>query len=721
MAKLDELASQGRPHAPCSGGQWPSSWLKRNWDLLVLLFFVSASTPPLWLSRRAVAVVHDTGLADDGWHLDQVFKLSRGIWIGRDVAFTHGPIFQWLSSVPARVQGISMGAIFATWGAVPVWCAYASVYLTLRLLLAEQPAWKRALPLFLIVVFWIVYWEHSLQNALPVLFFAAFLRGWLAVTAGRAKSYLLGILAALFCVVAFLTTADVGVYSVAAWVIVTAAVSFEERRNKHAVGRSIEAVLAFAVSGFVFALAVNAAMGRPFDFHFWKDSAQIVSAYRWATPAEMTESGTMLLLGTVTAGAAVFLFRARTRNKQNPATTERTSFLLAGFAFGALMLQTAFVMSHLGHVHSGCFAMVLLTGTVLFSFQSARTSVAAVLVAIVCSALFSGPAFGPRTVVRLVRQAWQPATQCPSGLREFDRGCFVPEFITMVQSVTGYLGQHSGPRDHIVVFPYQTVFGIASRRSVAGGLMQAYTASGPYLSQLEIAGLERTPAPAGIYVTDLDWGFRDGRPELSETDVVRWRNLAMSRPILGVYNFTRTPEVWFWMLRHYRTEGGALSPGIFGLLRDDSRAARISMQRQMLGLAAQTFPIRERSSVVDLGAPDWPVGADFLRLRLRVRYSFWWRLRKPETMQLEITRANGSRELRWFIVPPNVSSDIWVYPWSAADLANYLDADESHWRTTPRPAITRLRIIATPLDWVSVTPDAIVLEAADSVRIHMRP
>ena len=145
------------------------------------------------------------------------------------------------------------------------------------------------------------------------------------------------------------------------------------------------------------------------------------------------------------------------------------------------------------------------------------------------------------------------------------------------------------------------------------------------------------------------------------------------------------------------------------------------MQTQALGLTSQTFPIRERSSVVDLGTPNWPVGADFLRLRLTVRYGFWWRLLKRETMQLDITRADGSRELRWFIVQPNVSSEIWLYPWSPADLTRYFDANESHWRTTPRPAITRVRIVATPMDWISVTPDAIVLEAAESVRVNMRP
>jgi hypothetical protein len=593
--------------------------------------------------------------------------------------------------------------------------------LTLRLLLAEQPAWKRALLLFLVIVFWLVFWGWSLQTSFPVLLFAVFLRGWAAVTERRARSYELGIAAAFLCIVAFLIASDTGVYSVAAWLIVTAAVSLEDSWNKDVVVRYSVALLSYTATCFMSALAVNATIGRPFDFRFWKDSVHIISVYRWATPSAMTDACTERLLATIIVGAAVFGFRATTRSKQNPAITERVSFLLGGFAFAIVMLQSALVRSDPWHVYNGTFASVLLTGTILFSFESVGTSFAAGVLAIGCSILSPQRAFGLSTLVHLSRQLRQPTGQCAADLREFDRGCFTPQFAAMIQSAASYLAQHSGPHEHIVVFPYQTMFGIASRRSVAGGVMQAYTASGPYLPQLEIAGLETASAPAGLYVTDLDWGFRGGHTGLSEIDEFRWHNLALSSPIDGVYNLTRTPEVWFWMLRHYRVEGAAVSDGIIGLLRDDSRASRISMHAHTLGLAAQTFPVRERSTVLDLGAPAWPANADFLCLRLTVRYGFWWRLRKPESLQLEITRADGITDLRSFIAQPNVPNEIWLYPWSQSNLPNYFAADENHWRTDPRPAITRLRIFATPMDWVSMAPDTIVLEAVDSVQINMRP
>jgi len=654
-------------------------------------------------------VVRDTSLIDDNWHLDEVFKLSRGVWVGRDVAFTHGPIFQWLSSLPARLMGVSMGAIYATWVTVPAWCAFVFVYLTLLLLLPEQPAWKRALLLVLVLVFW----EPSLRNAFPVLLFAVFLRDWYAVIGGRARAFALGIVAALLCVIAFLIASDTGVYSTAAWVVATFAALFEARRDEGIVGKCILVLLAFVASSFVLALAINQVMASAFDFKFWKDGAQMVSVYRWATPSAMTDAGTTRLLGTLFAGAAIFLIGAGARNKENRAMATRAGFLLGGFVFAVITLQSALVRSDYGHVIIASFAMVVLAGAILFSIES-RLSWLAVLIAVVLSVLFAHPAFRPATVLRLVQQVQHPLTECPAGYREFDRGCFAPEFTGMLGSASSFLGQHSGEQNHIVVFPYQTMFGIASGRNVAGGLMQAYTASGPYLSQVEITGLERAPAPAGLYLPDAD--MRD----LSDRDLAHWRNLDLSLPVDGTYNFTRTPDLWFWMLRHYRAEQ-QLSTGVFGLLRDDSRATRISMQSRSLGLTAQIFPIRERSAALDLGVPDWPVGSDFLRLRLKVRYGVWWKLRKPERMQLEITRADGSSELRWFVIQPNVSSEIWFYPWSQPDLVRYLDPDESHWRTAPRSAITRLRVLATPLDWVSVAPDAIVLEAADAVRLEMNP
>lgn len=162
--------------------------LGRNWDFLAIVLIVVASLPAVWFSPRMVTVVSNPGFIDDNWHLDAVFKASRGIWIGRDVAFTHGPLFQWLSSIPGRSLGVSMGGIYPTWNTVPWWCAVLFGFLTLRLLLPEQRPWKRFLLLLLLCVFW----GPSLRTTFAVLAFAVFLRGWYAVAEGRVKAYAFG-------------------------------------------------------------------------------------------------------------------------------------------------------------------------------------------------------------------------------------------------------------------------------------------------------------------------------------------------------------------------------------------------------------------------------------------------------------------------------------------------------------------------------------------------
>ena len=677
------------------------------WDFLAVLLIVLASMPAAWLSPRTVTVVRNPGLIDDNWHLDAVFKASRGIWIGRDVAFTHGPLFQWLSSVPGRSMGVSMGGIYPTWDTVPLWCAVLFVFFTLRLLLPEQHPWKRFLLLLLLCIFW----GPSLRTSFSVIAFAAFLRGWYAVAEERMKAYAFGGAAALLCATAFLVAADQGMYVMAALLITFAAVAIDTRRTFGA-GRFLLAWLSIVAGSAVLVVAINAIFAKSFDLRFWRDSFTQVSAYRWATPFHMSEPGAVHLFGTLIAGAVIFLLRAATRKSPDSAVVQRTGFLLGGFVFALVMLQSGLVRADTGHIVSACFAMVFLAGAILFSFESPNLSMATVMVALLCSVFFGEAAFQPSSLTQPYAELRNPLTDCPDGFTVFDRACYAPAFTGMLQSAADYLQQHSGANDSIVVFPYQTMFGIASRRNVAGGLMQPYTASGTALAQLEIAGLERVPVPAGLYLPDPDLSH------WSNSEIASWRNLDLSLPVDGVANFTRTPEVWFWLLHHYRSEQ-ELSTGVFGLRRDDSRVSRISMQAQPLGLSMQTYPITERSSATDLGVPNWPSNADFLRLRLTVRYSAFWKLRKPERMQVEFTRGDGSQTLQWFVLPPNVATEIWFYPWSAPDLVHYFDADESHWRPNPRSAITRLRLIATPLDWVSQTPDAITLEAADAVWLTM--
>jgi len=709
MGKVDVIPSERGTPVPLADGLQTGLW-RKNWDCVAVLLLVLASFPTVWLSHRTVTLVPNLGLIDDHWHLDSPFKALRGVWIGRDVAFTHGPIFQWLSSIPARTMPLHFGGLYATWNTVPVWCAFVFAYCALRLLLPEQPPWKRFVLLLLIASFW----ETSLRTTLPIFFFALFLLGWYAARDGRVRVPFVAVGGALLCVIAFLVAGDTGIYATAAWIICFGAFAFEARRE--GMGKSLIVALAvFLAASSVFAIVVNCFLSTPLNFKFWRDSLAQVAAYRWATPAAMTDQGAAYLFGGLLIGAAVFAVRTATRRGDRLAVTQQTAFLAGAFVLALAEMQSALVRSDIGHIIIGEFAMVFFAGVILFSFRGNISSGGGVLIAVAACLAFSHPLFRPSSLIRLYGALRHPVTECPSGRTEYDRACYVePLTPQMLTVAANFLSQHSRPDDTVFIFPYQTMFGFASRRNVAGGLMQAYTASGPYLSQLEIAGLDGKSIPAALYMPDDDY------THMSQAEMSEWSRNYLSVPVDGIPNFTRTPEVWFWLVRHYRA-AEQLTSGVVALQRDDARASHMALQAQSLALPLQTYSIGTRRSATPIGAPSWPAGFDFIRLRINVHYSFWWKLRKPERLQLEITRADGTRDVQWFIIEPNRSSDAWFYPWSAPDLARYFDGDESHWRPASRPAITNLRILATPLDWVSLQPDSITIEAADAVRLTMPP
>ena len=697
MENIDKLVSQPSSPVPMTVWSRPIARFARNWDFLAVPLLIVVSVPLSWIAPRALVVIPYSPAFDDHWYVDTVFKISRGIWFGRDVAFPYGPLFQWLYSAPSRWVGLSMGSIYSTRQTLLLWLTYCFGFLTLRLLIPEQPAWKRFLLLILLSVFW-APWDG--RTAFDIFLFALFMRGWYTVREGRLHPAVMGCCAAPLCAVAFLYSADTGVFGVAGFVISLAGVGWEGRRELHRIRSYAFAVAAFAVSSTILAFLFNAAMASPLDFGFWKRSLALVAVHRWNESAPMSNADALHLFVPLAVGGVLFFLRWAVAADRTAVITSRAGFLLSAFAFAALAMQSGLVRSDANHIVFAIFPMVFFAGAVLISFRSRLVSSATAVAAIVASLLFASPAevFRRSNVRYRYAQFRYPLTKCPSGFEEFDRACYPAEFTAMLQITASYLQQYSRAADSVVIFPYQYMIGMASGRNVAGGVEQSFLAVGPYLTQFDLAALQRAAAPAGLY-------FPDGN---------------MSRPIDHVPNFTRDPEIWFWIFRHYRA-GQEPVPEILGLQRDESRAPRISMQPLPLGLAAQTHPIQERSATVNLGIQYWPAGTDFLRLRMTVHYSPLWKLRKPERLQLEITRADGSHDLKKFVVEPNVTSEVWFYPWNEPELAYYFDADEIRWRTTPRSAITQLRLLVTPLDLASQQPDSIVVESADAMKVSMAP
>lgn len=704
MPNLDAVVSKKSSSAPVASNQQDACRFAQYWDVLAVLLLMLASLPLAWLSPHSVIAIQQPGSFDDHWVLDAVYKVTHGIYFGRDVAFLYGPLAHWLMAAPPRLAGFSLNSIYSSYRTLLLWCSVLFSYGALRLLIPEQPAWKRFLLLLLLGVFW-TSWDG--RTALGILCFAAFLRGWYAVQEERIKPWMLAVGAALLTAGAFWYSADTGVYSVAAFLIGFGGIAWESLRQPQKFRLYATALATFAACFAVLLFVINTLIAGPLDFRFWRTSLALVSVHRWNEPAAMTELGAMHLLLPLVIGTGLFLLRLLATADRSNVFTARSGFLLSAYVFALLSMQSGLVRSDPNHIIFGVFPMVFFSGAILFSFTSRAASVAAALTAVAASLYLSEPApiFQPANMRFRLARLRHPITTCPAGYLAVDRVCFPSEFADTLLASVNFIQQHSSEHQSVLIFPYQYMFGVAARRDVAGSVEQSFLANGTYLSKFDIEGMERDKAPVGLF-------FRDANPE-------ELRSSTLSLPIDDVSNFTRTPDVWFWIFRHYRADQ-PLAPGVVGLQWDEARPSNISVQPYSLGLPARTYPVDNPNTTINLGAPNWPpTGADFLRLRLKANYSPLWKLRKPEVLQLEITRADGSHSLRTFVIEPNVASDIWFYPWDEADLMRYFDGDESRWRTSYRPAITNLRLVVSPLDWFSQKASSIDIESADAVRFTL--
>lgn len=667
-----------------------------DWCLLLLL--LAASIPPILLRHRTLFIAPPLDLLDGSWLLDTSYKAGTGVWFGRDVAFTYGPLFQWLSSAPSRWLGISTATVYATWYTLPMLVTILATFLSAWLLLQNVSPWKRRLFFLLAVVFWS---PPDVRISVSILVFLGFLRLADVVALDTRVRLLPALAAGAVCITCFLLSADTGLYGVAALLLSVAATCVVKRKLS-GLGLRLMSFLALAAAGFaVLMLATNAAMGSPLNFKFWHSSLTFATSYRWFEPSGMSKAGKHLVLSTLAMGVLVFGLAWRWRGQDGRGWTLRPAFLLAGFCFAFLTLQSGLVRSDFGHVLLATFPMIFLGSAILFAGRSAAPVISGIMVglAVVVTLLLAHPywAFVPGNVAARWSETRAPILACPEGFRLFDHACFRTADSELLSSVSAYVDQHSDRGDSILVFPYETAFGLTSRRTVAGGVLQSYLVNGEYLTNLELAGLRRSNPPFGLY-------FPDG---------------VISQAVDGIPNFTRSPELWFYLLRHYRLSGSPAN-GVLGLVRDETRNSRLILNQQNLDNTSGEIPITHRNSSVDLGPVHWPsAGADFLKLRLRVTYSAWWKIRKPSQVSLQITFADGSRKRLPFLVEPNRTSEVWLYPWDEAEMGSYFAADESEWRLTKHPAIVGLKLLITRHDWISVVPGRVFIESITAVQISM--
>src|SRR5437016_2434876 len=110
-------------------------WIYSRIDLIAtILLMLGADDFWFMFSGRPVGL---PGLSflDHSWMLDLGFKARQGIWLGKDVAFSYGPLSQWLRSFPSAITGFSLGSSFKTSDLLPHWSIFLLTWGTSHLLL----------------------------------------------------------------------------------------------------------------------------------------------------------------------------------------------------------------------------------------------------------------------------------------------------------------------------------------------------------------------------------------------------------------------------------------------------------------------------------------------------------------------------------------------------------------------------------------------------------
>jgi len=384
--------------------------------------------------------------------------------------------------------------------------------------------------------------------------------------------------------------------------------------------------------------------------------------------------------------------------------------LLSAPLFSLLYLQSSIVRADWAHVVFGVFPAMALSGAILLGSDRARApwllNTVPALIGLAMLAYYANPY--PRFILPFVRAKIAGAIQarsfdgkntCPTSTFNLDGICFPAAEFKKLDSVSKYLADHTTPSDSIFAFPLENIYAIAARRRIGGGVLQNYLAVGDTLVQRKLQLLEKEKPLLAVYSLDKPFIGLDARNTI-----------------------TRIPEIWFYLQSHYR-EAAEIEPNIMVLERDPTRWRHWKMETTELPTQAAARSV-SREKINSFQISDhfvWPADADFVRIKLLVRYPFFWHFRKACQILVALDLANGTTTTTVAVVPPNHLSEIWISPWDGDHIKKYFSPDMVSWRTRDFSPPVRVRMEVTPMDWISEKPVSVNIEKLEAVRLSLAP
>jgi len=637
---------------------------------------------------------------DFSFALDAVAKARQGVWLGRDVTMTYGPLFQWLYNRIALTRGSSAGDAYLALWMLQFWSIVILFYAAVALFLRKEAPWKRLFCLLLLVIFWAPVFDalFDMKMLLPM---AALGVDWALTRSLPANP--LGILwraavAAALVILGFLLAADSGVYCAAAVMIVLTVRAFAERGNFVTLARFALWIVALGALG---ALGVNALMGSTLDFHFWRATYENVAQYRWSVNIPMSEPTARRFWAT--AAVALAIFAAEFLRRRRSGGGDDREGAIASWAmllFGIAALQSGTVAGERFHVAMSLVPLTAFSCYVLMGATQSREAkwkpLWPAVVALVLTAVFTGPnhVFIPHNLVAGF-QAANVSIPCRADTHELDGICIQEPDFQKMASIVGAIDQSSAPSDSVAIFPYQNLYGFFAHRRVAGAVMQNYVEAGEWQTRQQLDSYQQQQPKLALF-------FADGTASVL---------------LNHVPNFTREPQVVLYLLRWYR-QISEPAPGVLLLQRDPKWAAAMQAVAVPLTAHGETY---ETEAGKEYALMQTAAAPDFLRVRLRLDYPFWWRLLKPGRIVFHVRHADGAEKRVPVMVQPGRDYEIWIYPRADSEIARYFAVDEGAWRgTSSRPPVTGVSVEFDDQDWASVSPRRMELAGIDAITLKAR-
>jgi hypothetical protein len=664
----------------------------------ILLLLTNINFPAIFAG--GAAYFPRVSFLDDSWRLDMVFKTQEGLWLTRDVNYTYGPLIQLALSAGPRILGLSFGSIVNASALFPSLACLALAYRTTSILLRAHAPWKKAIYLVLFFLFWAP--DQQLRSFYVLFAFIQTIDLIERIINAQTTAWP-SVGAALVLVTAFFISTDTGVYSIAAMLIGTAAYSIYHRADRHNLGR----ILSFGGMSCALAAAalivLDLALARGASPGFLSTNFQIFGTYRWEMASPISKPLSKVFLSVVGISYFILICGWLLGDLKAGSLVRRPPFLLASSMFVFLGLQSGIVRADLGHVAMGLFPAITLALAVLMGAEGMSTyrkrGDLSVFLALLFTALYTGPlgAFSPALIKTnfLGWNSYSSVPVCPSESYLLDRACLNWSDFKRLSAVATFLDQNTSKSDSLITFPYENIYGDVARRRVSGKILQNYIAVTPALVSTQLDSFEKDKPAAAVYSSDALTGWDE------------------------IPNFTRTPELWFYLQSHYE-EVREVYPGILILRRNDARPVHSASRSESLLPAPKQVPVQRRRELSLIDNISWPQTADFIKLQMRVDYPIWGKILKPSRLSVIIHLEDGTERRVYVLARPNELCDIWIFPWDNNQLSSYFSSEDRKWRNYPRPAAKAIGLRIDRMDRFSAVPSRINLEKIEAVRLSLR-